>query len=198
MVLLTAFEPFGGARVNVSLEVARRLAAKDARLLLHVLPVARGAAEESALSLLHALGAAGACPHLMVSLGEAGGRDYVALEKVAINWDDFRIKDNNGSRPRDTAIDPAGPDALFATLPVARIAARLENKTPLPVRVSLSAGAFVCNHLAYRVLHARPACPYAFIHVPAVRNDPAALAAITETVRIVLRSVQTEEACPAS
>lgn len=149
-VLLTAFEPFGGAGVNASEEAARFLAA-DNRVTLAVLPVVRVAAADRALAALQRMQAANRPPDLIVSLGEAGPEPVIRLEKVAVNWDDFRIPDNGGNTPRDTAINaqPDAPNAHFATVPVARIAANLAGRTPLPVQVSLSAGAFVCNHLAY-------------------------------------------------
>ncbi|HVK01978.1 MAG TPA: hypothetical protein VM490_00740 [Armatimonadaceae bacterium] len=174
-LLLTAFEPFGGSRVNASQEAAIRLAALPGTRLA-TLPVTAGDAERAALRALCRLTAAGSVPDLMLSLGEAGPERVVRLEKVAVNWDDFRLRDNAGGQPRDVAIHPAGQDARFATLPVARIARDLEGRTPLPVQVSLSAGAFLCNHLAYAVLEAMargdvPAIPYLFIHVPSWRPD---------------------------
>ncbi len=154
-VLLTAFEPFGGAGVNASEEAARYLAA-DGRITLAVLPVVRGIAVDRALAALRRMQTANRAPNLIVSLGEAGPEPVIRLEKVAVNWDDFRIPDNGGNTPRDTVINAqsSAPHAHFATVPVARIAANLANRTPLPVQVSLSAGAFVCNHLAYAVSEA--------------------------------------------
>lgn len=192
-VLLTAFEPFGGAAINASREAARLLAADDPRLVSVTLPVARGAAETRAWATLDYLIRDGTPPALILSLGEAGPEPVVRLEKVAVNWDDFRIPDNAGNQPRDEPIMPDGPAAYFATVPVARIAAALAGRTPLPVTVSLSAGAFLCNHLAYAMLQAlaeRPVtCPYLFVHVPAWRPGGAvSLAAIAETLRAVLDS----------
>jgi pyroglutamyl-peptidase len=175
-ILITAFEPFGGATVNTSWEVAQLLAAQDSRIHVVQLPVVRGAAEEKALAAVKSL-----APTLYLALGEAGAEPVVRLEKVAVNWDDFRIPDNAGNQPRNAAIRTGAPDAYFATLPVAAIAEALRDKTPLPVVVSLSAGAFLCNHLAYAVLDAGVACPFAFVHVPNER-DPARWGAIVQTV----------------
>lgn len=193
-ILLTAFEPFGGAAMNASLEAARLLAATDTRIALVALPVARGEAEQIALRAL-----ADTRPVLFVSLGEAK-RPSVTLEKAALNWDDFRIPDNAGNQPRDEAIVPDGPAAYFATLPAASIAAALQGKTPLPVTVSLSAGSFLCNHVAYCVSHALardPLCPYGFVHVPAVRpGDQTTVEEIAETLRAVLAAAGVDRVAP--
>lgn len=201
--LLAAFEPFNGAAVNASLEVAHRLAENDPALDLVVLPVVRGEAERVLLGALagRSENNGTAAPRLVIALGEAGNSAEVRLEKVAVNWDDFRIPDNAGNQPRDEAIVSDGPAAYFATLPVARIAADLAGQTPVPVVVSLSAGSFVCNHFAYAVLHAlatkKPATgtplppAFGFIHVPALRPETErdaslTLDAIAATVRAVL------------
>jgi pyroglutamyl-peptidase len=190
-ILLTAFEPFGGSSVNASLEVAYLLAQSDERIELLTLPVARGAAWERLVGRLAARADAGNAPALAISLGEAGPEMVVRLEKVAINWDDYRIPDNAGNQPRDRAVHADGPDAYFATLPLSRVADWLEGRTPVPVVVSLTAGSYLCNHTAYATLHylaARPICPYAFVHVPAWRPERGRepLYAVAETLRAVI------------
>jgi pyroglutamyl-peptidase len=185
-VLLTAFEPFGGSDVNASAVVASCLAVYDPAIEVLTLPVTRGAAEAALIRRLEG----GPTPALCVSLGEADDRPMVRLEKVAVNWDDFRIPDNGGNQPRDEAIRSDGPAAYFSTVPVAKITRLLEGQTPLTAVVSLTAGAFVCNHLAYAVLDwlaEHPICPYLFIHVPRWRQGgDLSLEDVVETVRSVL------------
>jgi pyroglutamyl-peptidase len=190
-ILLTVFEPFGGSDVNASLEAGYLLAQTDERIQLVTLPVVRYRAGEIALSHLERRITASHLPSLMVSLGEAGPEMVIRLEKVAINWDDYRIPDNAGNQPHDATICSGSPAAYFATLPVARIAEHLTGKTPVPVVVSLSAGAYLCNHTAFTVLdylHRTPLCPYTFIHVPSWRptagREP--LYQIMETLRLIL------------
>lgn len=165
-ILLTAFEPFGGAEINASRAVAERLASETDRWELLILPVVAGEAERRLIARLEA----GPLPDCIISLGEADATPHVRLEKVAVNWDDFRIPDNAGNQPLDAPIHEDGPAAYFATLPISEIERQLDGQTPLPVIVSLTAGAFVCNHLSYAMLHwlvARPEpVPYLFIHVP--------------------------------
>ena len=186
-LLLTAFEPFGGAVVNTSLEAARRLAEGDDRIALAVLPVVRGAAERAALAALEGLREAGTPPGLVVSLGEAS-RPAVCLETAAVNRDDFPIPDNAGNEPHGEPILTDGPDVYEARLPLEALAATAGD-TPVPVAISRDAGTFLCNHLAYCLSHALAgsALPYLFIHVPAVRpGDALTIEAVAETLRGVL------------
>lgn len=185
MVFVTAFDSFGNASVNGSREAALCWAALDPEITVAVLPVVRGLAWRVAQTALAALPE---LPTLWLMLGEAGREPQtVRLEKVAINWDDFRLPDNLGAKPRNAAIVAGGPDAYFARLNVAAIAQALEKKTPLPVTVSLSAGSFLCNHLAYQALHAQLPFPSAFVHVPAWRPEDGgeALGKLVATLRAV-------------
>ena len=93
MILLTAFVPFGGADVNASQAIAERLAATNTALELLLLPVVAGKAE----AILRARLAEGPLPTVCLSLGEADETPHVRLEKVAVNWDDFRLPDNDGN-----------------------------------------------------------------------------------------------------
>ena len=76
----------------------------------------------------------------------------MSVERIAINVDDARIKDNAGQQPVDDRIAPDGPAAHFATLPVKAMVAAIR-AAGVPAEVSNSAGTFVCNHLMYGVLH---------------------------------------------
>ena len=191
-LLLTAFEPFGGAAVNASLEVARLLVDADASITLAVLPVVRGEAERIALAALQSLIEAGTPPALVLSLGEAP-RPHVCLEAVAVNQDDFPIPDNAGNQPRGEPILPGGPDVWAATLPLEELAAELRGATPVPVVVSRDAGTFLCNHLAYRLGRALAASPlpYGFVHVPAVRSGgKIGVDAVAQTLRALLEAAR--------
>jgi pyroglutamyl-peptidase len=168
-LLLTVFEPFGKSKVNASQLVGEALAARHQNIELLVLPVVRGEAEKRLLERL----ATAPAPTVILSLGEAGPEPAVRLEKVAINYDDFRIPDNAKNRPRAEPIRADGPAAYFSTLPVEQIAQTVKAHKELPVVVSLSAGAFLCNHIAYCALDhlaAHPLCPYLFIHLPRWRK----------------------------
>ena len=185
-ILITVFEPFGGATLNASFLVGNALTADEPNVELLRLPVVAGLAEAILCKRLDA----DPPPRLIVSLGEAGGQNSVRLEHVAINYDHFRIPDNDENQPRDQTINPYGPAAYFATVPAARIVESLNGRTPTPVVLSLSAGAFVCNQVAYRALEYLAdgkLCPYLFVHVPAWRErGDLILEDIVETVRAVV------------
>ena len=168
-VLLTGFEPFGGAVVNPSwLAVqalhGRRIAGH--RVVTARLPTAFGAAPQRLQDLLQAHQ-----PALTICVGQAGGRAALSLERVAINLNDARIQDNAGAQPIDTPVVPGGPAAYFTTLPIKAILVALQKKG-LAVEVSQTAGTFVCNQVFYSLMHALATQPAlagtrgGFVHVP--------------------------------
>lgn len=187
-LLLTAFEPFGGATINASLEVARIVASRSGCELLE-LPVVAGLAEQRLLDRLSDPDMP--YPAVVVSLGEAGPELRVDLELMYVNLDDFRIPDNAGNVRSSVPIDPGGPPAHFATVDLPAIHRRVDGTTPVPVRLSRSAGTFVCNHLAFAVSNALPKAPYAFVHVPSWRREtgPIVLEGIADTVAAILGAI---------
>jgi pyroglutamyl-peptidase len=192
--LVTGFEPFGGDGVNPSLEalhrLPRRLGALD--IATQALPVAFGAA-------LPALRAAitGARPDIVLGVGLAGGRAELSLERVAINIDDARIPDNDGSQPVDRPVVAGGPAGYFATLPIKAAVAALR-EAGLPAAVSNSAGTFLCNHVFYGLMHEAAGATRrfrgGFLHVPYLPSQAArqkgapsmALEHIVEGIEIIL------------
>ena len=216
MIFLTAFEPFGGDTINASWEVATLLAARNPHITLVQIPVVRNVAEKVALEAFHALPTTPHCfialgeatekrarkplafrpttPHCFIALGEAGPESVIRLEKVAVNEDDFRLPDNAGNTVRETKIRTDGPDHYISTVDVDTLAQKLAGTTPIPLQVSFSAGAFLCNHLAYQMLDAPLPCPFLFIHVPRWRPEsvlPYTLAEMCETLDAVLSTIIT-------
>lgn len=193
--LVTGFEPFDRDPVNPSLEALRLLPSRIDALDLATtsLPVAFGAA----LSVLRKAIAASK-PDLVLSVGLAGGRAQLSLERVAINIDDARIPDNEGDRRIDRPVVAGGPAAYFATLPIKAAVAALR-EAGLPAVVSNTAGTFVCNHVFYGLMHEaeRAAMPFraGFLHVPYLPSQAArqpadtpsmALEQIVEGIEIIL------------
>jgi pyroglutamyl-peptidase len=194
-VLVTGFEPFGGERINPSFEALRRLPARLGPLTVatQALPVIYGAT-------LPALCAAIAAnqPDIVLSVGLAGGRAELSLERVAINIDDARIPDNAGNQPIDRPVVAGGPAAYFATLPIKAAVAALR-EAGLPAAVSNSAGTFLCNHVFYGLMHeiATGQRPFrgGFLHLPFLPSQAArqpgtpsmALEQIVEGIEIILQ-----------
>lgn len=176
MILLSGFEPFDGAEVNPSAEIVRAIdldPPSGIDLATTILPVETGVAAERLLSMVDECGA-----DIVLMLGEARGRSVISIEQVAVNLLDFSIPDNAGRRIRDRAIDDRGPDALFSTLPVRAIVDMLAEEG-IPAERSLSAGAYLCNEISYRVLsHLRERVAAGermstagFIHLPSLPDS---------------------------
>ncbi|MBO1336313.1 pyroglutamyl-peptidase I [Streptomyces sp. VRA16 Mangrove soil] len=189
-VLLTGFEPFGGASVNPSWEAARLVAAAppDGLDVAAVrLPCVFG---ESIAALRSAV--ADVRPDLVVCLGQAGGRPGVTVERVAINLDDARIPDNAGAQPIDEPVVPGGPAAYFSSLPVKACVAAMRS-AGVPAAVSHTAGTFVCNHVAYGLAHLLatelPGVRGGFVHVPWAPEQALDAGAPSVAVDVVARGV---------
>lgn len=171
VLLLTGFEPFGGASTNPSQEIARALDGTMAAghcIVGAVLPCVFGGARQELARLLRRHR-----PAVVVCLGVAEGRSGITPERVAINLEDARIPDNAGAQPWDRPVVRGGPAAYWSTLPVKAIVAELACHG-IPAAVSHTAGTFVCNHIFYSLLHAlrRRRVPAGFIHVPAAVARP--------------------------
>ncbi|MBN8889630.1 MAG: pyroglutamyl-peptidase I [Rhodospirillales bacterium 70-18] len=148
-ILVTGFEPFGGERLNPSQAAIDRLPARlgGLRIATQLLP----AAYAPSLGLLRAA-IAREDPDIVLCTGEAGSRIDLTPERVAINVQDARIRDNEGDQPIDVAVVPGGPAAYFTTLPI-KAAVHAMREAGLPASVSNSAGTFVCNHVFYGLMH---------------------------------------------
>lgn len=172
-ILLTGFEPFGGERSNPAQQLALALdgeTRRGAEIKSAILPVARFAAIEQMRALLDAFS-----PQMVVALGVAAGRTGITPEKVAINFDDFRIADNQGHHPKGEPIERDGPAAYFSTLPINLMVQTMQPF--VPANVSFSAGTFVCNHLMYGLMHIcaqrSSSIRAGFVHVPQAAENTA-------------------------
>ncbi len=159
-VLLTGFEPFGSASSNPSGEIVKQISCDN--IVTAILPVAYTQSAERLLALI-----AEHNPDVVISLGQAEGRTQITPEKVAINLDDARLADNEGVMRNDVKILEDGPDAYFSTLPLKEIVDAIK-AAGVPAAVSLSAGAFLCNHVFYVAQNkfADTSVRSGFVHVP--------------------------------
>ena len=101
-VLVTGFEPFAGDSVNPSQAVAEALDGEHIaghRVVAAVLPTEFGRTLAQLESLIREHR-----PTLVLALGQAGGREGISLERVAINLIDARIADNAGEQPVDATV----------------------------------------------------------------------------------------------
>ena len=159
-ILLTGFEPFGTATSNPSGEIVKQISGEN--IVTAILPVAYAQSAERLLSLIEQHN-----PDVVICLGQAEGRTQITPEKVAINLDDARLADNEGVLRNDVKIIEHGPDAYFSTLPVKDMVDAMKAQG-IPAAVSLSAGAFLCNHVFYVAQNkfAGSNVRSGFVHVP--------------------------------
>jgi len=164
---VTGFGPYGREKTNPTWEVARLLNGriieghriKSARFKVSAKDVGRSLPK--LIDTFH--------PRLVLCLGLAPGRMDLSIERIAINVADFSIPDAAGHKPTDRPIDPTGPVAYLATIPMKRIVKDLLSNG-IPASVSNTAGTYLCNfimytslnHIAKTGLQARSG----FIHVP--------------------------------
>ncbi|WP_459129424.1 pyroglutamyl-peptidase I [Guggenheimella bovis] len=195
-VLITGFDPFGNDTMNPSFEAVKRL--PDEILGAEVIKLQfRTSFEGSQKALKEALEKWN--PDLILHVGQAGGRGAISIEKVAINYMDARIPDNDNAQPKAKAISPTGETAYFTTLPVHAILKALR-KESIPCELSLSAGSFVCNTLFYALMEKLKGTEKrgGFIHVPymdgQVENAPSmSLEQITKALEIIIQESLTHK-----
>jgi len=183
-ILVTGFQPFGGERMNPAWEAVKRLpdAIADAVVTKVEIPVVFGKAPEAVETATRRVQ-----PDIVLCVGQAGGRVKITPEFVAINYADARIPDNDGNQPIAERIEPEGPAAYFATLPVKAMVQAM-NEAGIPAEVSYTAGTYVCNDVMYELLHML-ACRYPgvrgdFLHVPYATEQAAHLPSGTPSMEI--------------
>ncbi|MBE6878603.1 MAG: pyroglutamyl-peptidase I [Ruminococcaceae bacterium] len=173
-ILVTGFDPFDKEKINPAYEAVKLLPDKinSAEIIKKEIPTVfgKGACEMEKAIEQHN-------PDYVICVGQAGGRSSISVEKVAINFIDARIPDNEGNQPVNTSIIPDGATAFFSSLP---IRAMVENvrEHGIPANISYSAGTFVCNEIMYRLLHLIDSKYHhikgGFIHVPYTTSQAAA------------------------
>ena len=189
-ILVTGFEPFNGGSINPSEQIVHRLTAPEGvTLIKKILPVEFQKAGIQLKELFQEYR-----PDVVLSIGQAGGRAEITVERIAINIDCVKssngskiLPDNAGNVPVDEPIEAEGAPAYFSTLPMWKLVEVIQNQG-IPAAISNTAGTYVCNHVMYVNLHQAttkyPNMKAGFIHVPflpeqiAEREDKERLAAM--------------------
>ncbi len=173
-ILLTGFEPFGESPLNPSELLVNAYsppALSEITLSKQILPVDHDQAPRVLLAALQ-----DHQPDGVISFGLAMGRVKISLEKVAINFKDYRMPDNAGITLQDQPIVVDGPVGYFSTLPLREFLPRLL-EADIPAEVSLSAGSYLCNQVFYSMMHhiAINDLPIraGFVHLPALPKQAA-------------------------
>lgn len=165
-ILVTGFDPFGGEPINPAIETVKRL--PDSIAGAEIIKLEIPTVFYKSLQMIDEA-IAKYNPDVVLSIGQAGGRPDITVERVGINIDDCRIPDNEGNQIIDGSIYLEGPDAYFVTVPIKAMVQRIQSRN-IPASVSNTAGTFVCNHVTYGVCHLiatkYPGKRSGFIHIP--------------------------------
>lgn len=169
-VLISGFEPFGGSILNSSQLVVEAISKESftgLELFTVILPVEFGKAADVLLSKVKEID-----PEIIITFGQAEGRKALTPEKIAINLDSARIPDNAGELRVNKVIIEKGADGYFSTLPIEKMVEAVK-ECGLESEISLSAGAFLCNHIFYHLQHKllESGVKSGFVHLPLVNEQ---------------------------
>lgn len=165
-ILVTGFDPFDKDIINPAYEAVKRLPdeIREAKIIKLEIPTSF---ERSRIAIEEAIEKYS--PNVILSIGQAGGRNEITIEKVAINLLEARIKDNDGYQPLDKPIKEDGQTAYFTNLPIKGMVSHIKENN-IPANISYTAGTFVCNSVMYNILYLIdkkfPNIKGGFIHVP--------------------------------
>jgi len=171
--LVTGFAPFGNSSINPSYEAVRRLpdTLGEHRIYHAELPVVYGQCGEILCELMDRVK-----PDCVLCFGQAAGREGLSLENTAVNVKASSSPDNAGVTFSGEKIDPEGPESRRARLQLKELCAELKD-AGFPVKISFSAGTYVCNDLFYEMLRyaEESGSPVmcGFIHIPADESQAA-------------------------
>jgi pyroglutamyl-peptidase len=180
-VLVTGFGPFANEKVNPALEVIKQLSKEKistedgSKITLKTieLPVVFGDCIDKLGKEIKKFK-----PNLVLSIGQAGGRSDISIEKVGLNLNHASIPDNDGNKPNDQPIAADGPVAYYTTIDVRKTYEDLK-EAGIPAQISYSAGTYVCNNITYGALHylatkqKDDGIKYGFIHIPFLPSQAA-------------------------
>lgn len=165
-ILVTGFDPFGGEPINPAIESVKKL--PDTIAGADIITLEIPTVVHKSLNVIEEA-IQKHDPDMILSIGQAGGRSDLTVERVGINIDDCRIKDNEGNQPVDEPVYADGPAAYFVNLPIKAMVEEIR-KAGIPASISNSAGTFVCNHVTYGVRYLVdkkfPGKKSGFIHIP--------------------------------
>ncbi len=170
-ILISAFDAFNNQKINPTQQIIENLPKSCCSINIEtvLLPTLRYKSFDVLQKKIIQCN-----PDYVLMLGQASGIMGFHIERIAINIDDFRIKDNDGNQPIDEKVVLDGNSAYFSTLPIKAITSNLINKGYI-ANISNSAGTFVCNHLFYGCAHFyhknQPQVPFGFVHVCDLDGD---------------------------
>ena len=109
-ILVTGFDPFGGEKINPAIESVKKLSDTIAGAQIVKLEIPT-VCHRSLAVIDQAIQEHN--PDVVLSIGQAGGRTDITVERIGINMDDCRIPDNDGQQIIDEPVFPNGPAAYY-------------------------------------------------------------------------------------
>ncbi len=171
-LLLTGYEPFGGESINPSWEAVKTLRNKNIggiNIVVEEMPV-----EWNQLEGKFKEAVKNHNPDFIICVGQAGGRNAVAIERVAVNR--ANGKDNEGVNREEQVIKENGKDAYLSTLPIVKMNKAVK-EAKIPSYISNSAGLYLCNYIFYIARYYIESngldIPAGFIHIPYIPEQVA-------------------------
>lgn len=170
-VLITGFDSFGNETINPSNLAVNSLPNSIGDIIIKKVTIPTIFKKSSEVLEKYL---AEFSPNIVICVGQAGGRDKITVERIAINIDDARIPDNDNNSPIDEKIRQDGENAYFSSLPIKAIVETLNNNN-IPAAISNTAGTFVCNHIMYESLYLANTkytdIETGFIHIPFIKEQ---------------------------
>ncbi|MFP4457421.1 MAG: pyroglutamyl-peptidase I [Clostridia bacterium] len=171
-LLLTGYEPFGGEEVNPSWEAVKTFKSKNINgidIVVEEMPVAWNKIEQKFEEAVKTHN-----PDFIICVGQAGGRNAVAIERIAVNC--ANGKDNEGINREEQVIKENGKEAYLSTLPIVKMNKAVKEAL-IPIYISNSAGLYLCNYIFYIARHYIETkgldIPAGFIHIPYIPEQVA-------------------------
>ena len=170
--LMTGFGPFGSVADNPTERLLHHFAAQNVDghdLTVCALPTSFARAPKMFQAVFEAGGRDGQPFDLILMLGVAARGETWRVETQGLNQDAPAIADADGDLVPEREIVPGGAAHLPVTLPPQVMLLAVES-SGLPVRLSDSAGQYLCNHLLYTALalahRGGVVSRIGFLHVP--------------------------------
>ncbi len=148
-IIVTGFEPFLNNEVNPTSEVLGLLPSsiRGNDIITVRLPVEYDRCFDVLKPYIEKYN-----PGMIILLGLAPTRKNICIERVALNVSSSKYEDNSQIIKTEEKIIEDGKNAYFSTLPMTKIYNILKKKR-IPVEISNTAGLYICNNVAYHVLH---------------------------------------------
>ena len=159
-ILVSGFRPFLGRFENPSQLILDEISKEYEPMITCLLPVEF---ENAYKTISEAVGVFK--PEIVLMMGMAEKRPKIALEKVALNWNETTHQDEACFKPESGKIDDGKELALMTSFPVDDLNKFLKLRGH-DVEISFSAGTFVCNNLYYKILRNHQGLKALFVHLP--------------------------------